>query len=177
MAARLWLSALVLAGLMGAAAAADVAQTDGSSQTTSSRGRTHNCNAFYPDSARRSNQSGDIVVGYDVSADGAITHVVVVTSSGNPVLDLAAVQCVSTQWRSLPAMKNGSPVASHGHRALVQFWPRGVSGTAPPVAPAVAKPAAAPDGSLPIILILSGLGLMGLAGVLARMVTRPGFSA
>jgi TonB family protein len=170
MTTRCWLRALALVACVSACiaepcTARDTAQT--ATRTTPSRavGRTHNCDSFYPEVARRKLESGNVLIGYDVSADGSLVHVAVLKSSGYPELDLAALQCVSTQWRDLPATRDGKPVASPGHRALIQFTLSGL----PPVPSVIASR----DASVPIILILSGLGMMGLAGVLARVVTRP----
>jgi TonB family protein len=176
---RWWWAIVLVASVATAALAGDLAQTGGSQRSWPSRavGDTHNCDGFYPDAARRTNQSGNVMIGYDVSADGSITHVAVLKSSGYPVLDLAALQCVSTQWRNLPAMKNGRPVASPGHRVLVQFALRGTVAPAPTKRVAKTAAAESQDASLPIVLILSGLGAMGLAGFLARIVTRPRVSA
>jgi TonB family protein len=158
------LAAGVSAGVAATAqgGAKDEAQTGVPSRTKPSFavGHTHNCAAFYPEMARRKNESGDVLVGYDVSADGSITHVAVVKSSGFPDLDLAAVTCVSTQWRNLPATKEGVAVASPGHRAIIRFQLEG------PVLPAL------PDGSGAVILILSGLAIIGLGTMLAHFVTR-----
>ena len=38
-------------------------------------GRTHDCASYYPDLSRRLNESGDVLVHYDVGVDGAITNV------------------------------------------------------------------------------------------------------
>jgi TonB family protein len=165
------LAAAIVACVAGSGAARDIAKGGARTKPSRAVGHSHNCTAFYPDNARRKNESGDVLIGYDVSADGSITHVAVLKSSGYPELDLAALQCVSTQWRNLPATRDGTPVASPGHRALIQFTLSGPAATAPPV-PAKPSVATPPDASVPIILILSGLGIMGLAGVLARYVTR-----
>lgn len=84
-------------------------------------GRTHDCNSYYPDLSRRLNESGDVLVHYDVGVDGAITNVGVAKSSGSDRLDQAAVSCVSTRWRNTPAMQGDTPVASPNHQAIVRF--------------------------------------------------------
>jgi TonB family protein len=171
-----WLRALAFATSVAVSvavgAAHDIAQTGGSTRPSRAVGRTHNCDAFYPEVARRKLESGNVLIGYDVSADGSLVHVAVLKSSGYPELDLAASQCVSKQWRDLPATRGGKPVASPGHRALIQFT---LTEPASPASLVVARgrTTAAPDASVPIVLILSGLGIMGLAGILARFVTRP----
>ncbi|HEY0301321.1 MAG TPA: energy transducer TonB, partial [Rhizomicrobium sp.] len=82
-------------------------------------GGTHDCAAYYPDISRMLSESGDVQVGYDVAADGAISNVKVVRSSGFERLDRAAVQCVSRNWRNTPARRNGVPVASPDHPAII----------------------------------------------------------
>ena len=84
-------------------------------------GRTHDCQTFYPDISKRLNESGDVLVHYDVGTDGAITNVGVAKSSGSDRLDQAAVSCVSTRWRNTPAMNGSTPIASPGHQAIVRF--------------------------------------------------------
>lgn len=84
-------------------------------------GRTHDCSGFYPKGAGRLNAQGDVLVRYDVGADGVIRHVVVRKSSGFAVLDAAALNCVRTGWHSEPAMVNGVAVASPGHDAIIRF--------------------------------------------------------
>jgi protein TonB len=84
-------------------------------------GHTHDCATFYPDLSRRLDESGDVLVHYDVGADGSITNVGVSKSSGSDRLDQAAVSCVSTRWRNTPAMNGDTPVASPNHDAIVRF--------------------------------------------------------
>jgi protein TonB len=85
-------------------------------------GRSHDCASFYPDLSKRMNESGDVLVHYDVGIDGAISNVGVAKSSGSDRLDQAAVTCVSTRWRNSPAMNaDNTPVASPGHQAIVRF--------------------------------------------------------
>jgi protein TonB len=84
-------------------------------------GRTHDCQSYYPDLSRRLNESGNVLIHYDVGVDGAITNVGVAKSSGSDRLDQAAVSCVSSKWKDTPAMQGNTPVASPGHQALIQF--------------------------------------------------------
>ena len=84
-------------------------------------GRTHDCATYYPDLSRRLNESGDVLVHYDVGVDGSITNVGVAKSSGSDRLDQAAVSCVSSRWRNTPAMNGDTPVASPNHQAIVRF--------------------------------------------------------
>ncbi|HEY4943586.1 MAG TPA: energy transducer TonB [Rhizomicrobium sp.] len=91
-------------------------------------GRTHNCDGFYPDLARRRNETGDVMVSYDVMADGTVANVKLLKSSGYDDLDIAALDCVSTQWRNTPATLGTVPVASPGHRAIIRFSLHGSPG-------------------------------------------------
>ncbi len=84
-------------------------------------GATHNCADYYPEVSRRRSQSGDVLIRYDVAADGRISNVTVAKSSGFVPLDWAAAQCVSQHWRNTPAMRGGKPVASPGHLAIIRF--------------------------------------------------------
>ena len=84
-------------------------------------GRSHDCATFYPDLSKRLNESGDVLVHYDVGIDGVISNVGVAKSSGSDRLDQAAVTCVSTRWRNSPAMIGNTPVASPGHEAIIRF--------------------------------------------------------
>ncbi len=84
-------------------------------------GRTHDCATYYPDLSRRLNESGDVLVHYDVGVDGSINNVGVAKSSGSDRLDQAAVSCVSSRWRNTPAMNGDTPVASPNHQAIVRF--------------------------------------------------------
>jgi protein TonB len=84
-------------------------------------GRTHDCQSYYPDLSRRLNESGNVLIHYDVGVDGAITNVGVAKSSGSDRLDQAAVSCVSGKWKDTPAMQGNTAVASPGHQALIQF--------------------------------------------------------
>ncbi len=82
---------------------------------------THVCRNDYPEMSRRLNHEGAVLVRYDVGADGSVTRVVVVRSSGDAWLDQAAVTCVSRYWRNIPASRDGKPVASPGHLARIAY--------------------------------------------------------
>ena len=84
-------------------------------------GDTHNCSAFYPEESLKVQETGDVLVRYDVGADGGVSNVRIGTSSGSPRLDEAAILCVSIAWRNTPAMIGKVPVASPGHQAIVRF--------------------------------------------------------
>ncbi|MEI9994268.1 MAG: TonB family protein [Rhizomicrobium sp.] len=105
------------------AAAAAVLAAAQASDVTPSRavGQTHSCAAFYPDASRRIWETGDVLIRYDVAADGKIGNISVVRPSGAERLDQAAVACVDNAWRNTPALQDGKPVASPGHEAIVRF--------------------------------------------------------
>ncbi len=84
-------------------------------------GRTHDCQTYYPELSRKLNETGSVLVRYDVGADGAISNVAVVKSSGSDRLDQAAVSCVSSKWRNTPAMQGDTPIATPNHQAIIQF--------------------------------------------------------
>ncbi|HJW41952.1 MAG TPA: energy transducer TonB [Rhizomicrobium sp.] len=84
-------------------------------------GRTHDCNSYYPPLSAKLNESGNVLIHYDVGVDGSITNVGVSKSSGSDRLDQAAVNCVSSKWRDSPAMQGETPVASPNHQAIIQF--------------------------------------------------------
>lgn len=65
----------------------------------------------YPPSARRMGYEGTVVLTVQVSGAGAVTGVEIGRSSGFASLDQAAKAAVS-QWRFIPARKNGQPVAA-----------------------------------------------------------------
>jgi TonB family protein len=131
---------------------------------------THDCANFYPEAARRDNESGDVQISYDVAADGTISHVVVVKTSGHALLDRAAVVCVSTAWRNTPAERGGVKIASTGHQAIIRFAlteppaPTTASTTeAPTMASAPEEPVTV---SVPEEEESDVLPLLGLAGLL-----------
>ena len=84
-------------------------------------GGTHNCAAYYPSISSGLDESGDVLVQYDVDAGGAISNVQLLKTSGFPRLDQAALACVANVWRNTPAMKDGIPIASPALEALVRF--------------------------------------------------------
>lgn len=65
----------------------------------------------YPESARRRGEQGRVVLRVDVSADGLPVDVSVAEGSGFPSLDAAALGAVR-QWRFVPAISGGTPVAA-----------------------------------------------------------------
>ena len=77
------------------------------------------CNSqYYPPIAVRLNQEGTTTVAVHVGADGSVTGVDIVNSSGHDSLDQAAVKCIQNAWRFKPATEGGSPIASTKSYAL-----------------------------------------------------------
>ena len=165
-------AALVLAVGAAAAETKDEAQHAGDTDIAANGdapsravGRTHNCANYYPDLARRRGQSGDVLVGYDVGADGAVANVRVVKSSGYPELDNAALACVASQWRNTPALRRGAPVATPDHRAIIRF--RLQDGV-----PFRFNPMTLVGAASSMIVIAVGLGIVAFGAVLAWLLER-----
>ena len=64
----------------------------------------------YPSEAQRRGREGSVLVRVTVQADGSVGEIVTITSSGENVLD-EAVKREVRQWRFLPALREGQPVA------------------------------------------------------------------
>lgn len=89
------------------ATAGDTAQTSALSPVASADcHRGH----LYPSIAIRLNHEGVTTLGFTVNADGSVSDVHVVESSGHNELDEAAVT-ETTCWHYKPAVKDGKPVA------------------------------------------------------------------
>ena len=84
-------------------------------------GHTHNCGGYYPFVSERLQESGDVIVRYDVTVDGTAAGVTMVQSSGFDRLDRAAVICVAHHWRNTPALHDGAAVAVTGRMARLRF--------------------------------------------------------
>jgi TonB family protein len=84
-------------------------------------GATHDCRYFYQLNQNLHLASGVVRIGYDIGADGGVSSARILTSSGSAALDQAALACVIDGWWNAPAMKNGVPVASPGHEAIISF--------------------------------------------------------
>lgn len=63
----------------------------------------------YPALARRNRWEGNVLLRLFIDANGAVTKVEVVRSSGHPILDAEAAATVRT-WRGSPATLDGRPV-------------------------------------------------------------------
>ena len=73
-------------------------------------GRPHVCLQNYPAISVRLGEQGTTTLGFTITAEGRVTDVRVVNSSGSDRLDRAAVDCAS-RWRYKAAVESGRPVA------------------------------------------------------------------
>ncbi len=65
---------------------------------------------YYPDSAKRRGEQGQVLLRVNVTANGRAATVSVVRSSGFGRLDQSAVDAVRG-WRFVPATRGGRPIA------------------------------------------------------------------
>jgi TonB family protein len=65
----------------------------------------------YPDIAKQNRWEGTVLLKLSIDAQGRVTDVAVLRSSGHPVLDAEAAAAVRI-WRGEPALQDGQPVAS-----------------------------------------------------------------
>ena len=72
----------------------------------------------YPALARAASHQGTVLLQLVVSPEGAVANATVVTSSGFPELDQAAVAWVMSHWKYKPALQNGLAVASQTQAAV-----------------------------------------------------------
>ena len=68
--------------------------------------------SYYPPAAVRANEQGTATVRAHIGADGSVTAVDLVQSTGYADLDDGAVQCLKIGWHFRPAMQDGKPVPS-----------------------------------------------------------------
>jgi len=71
----------------------------------------HNPSPVYPVLARRRGEEGKVLLKVRVSAQGEALNIAIAKSSGNELLDGAAVEAV-TRWRFVPARRGDEPVES-----------------------------------------------------------------
>jgi periplasmic protein TonB len=69
----------------------------------------HSHELDYPMQARRLGIQGSVVLQVLVDAEGRVTDAKLVTSSGSPILDQAALDGVKTSYRFLPGTVEGKP--------------------------------------------------------------------
>ena len=67
---------------------------------------------YYPTSARRSNEQGEVILRVLVAADGSVKRVEISQSTGFEQLDDSAIETVSHKWRFEPAHRMGAKVES-----------------------------------------------------------------
>jgi protein TonB len=92
--------------------------------TPVSIGRAHACGSnYYPESAQRLQEEGTTTVAFTVQADGSVSNVTVVGSSGHDDLDQAAIPCVE-RWQYKPAVQNNQAVATPWKAAVQWRMPR-----------------------------------------------------
>ncbi len=108
-------------------ASAGTASGDGAAGAAASRGpiARRTPGPEYPRASVRLNEEGTVVVRIDIGADGLVTDVVVLKSSGFARLDEAAVTALR-QWVFEPALEAGRTVArSIEHRVVFHLEDRG----------------------------------------------------
>ncbi len=66
----------------------------------------------YPQSARRRNEQGTVILRVLVGADGLVRSVEVVETSGFDALDESAIEAVRRRWHFVAAHRDGAPVES-----------------------------------------------------------------
>ena len=74
----------------------------------------------YPPAARAAGVEGQVVVRYDITREGRVVNVAVVSAEPSGVFEAAALAAVST-WRFRPAVARGEAVAAHGRLSTVTF--------------------------------------------------------
>jgi len=87
-------------------------------QIIPARGTAGNRSPEYPEEAARLHQTGTVLLRLYIGADGAVTRVQTLRSSGVAALDTAATTALA-RWRFLPAERDGQPV--------VWYWDQPVS--------------------------------------------------
>ena len=63
----------------------------------------------YPVRASRRGEEGTVRLKVQVLPTGSVGEIEVVSTSGSPDLDKAAVECVKQQWKFTPATLDGKP--------------------------------------------------------------------
>jgi protein TonB len=72
----------------------------------------------YPPSSRRAGEAGTVILQVYVLETGRVGDAKVMTSSGFPRLDEAALREVKRSWRLVPGTENGKPVPMWGQFAV-----------------------------------------------------------
>ena len=85
--------------------------------------------APYPESERKSGAEGWVIVNLMIDPEGKPYEMAVGDSTGNPVLEKAALEQVA-KWRFEPATMNGKPIDA-GHKVKLEFRLTGETGMRP----------------------------------------------
>jgi periplasmic protein TonB len=72
----------------------------------------------YPGQSRRQREQGEVRLRVELDESGRVDHVAIVSSSGFPRLDEAAVSAIGS-WHCRPALKDGKPVRAAALQSLV----------------------------------------------------------
>lgn len=75
---------------------------------------------IYPAAARTQRIEGEVVVGYDVTQDGEVRNVVIISAQPPTVFDQAAIETVSS-WRFQPRREAGRAVPAADLRSTLTF--------------------------------------------------------
>lgn len=75
---------------------------------------------IYPAAARAQRIEGEVVVGYDVTQDGGVENVVIISAQPPTVFDQAAIETVGS-WRFQPRRKAGRAMPAPGLRSTLTF--------------------------------------------------------
>lgn len=74
----------------------------------------------YPPESREANVEGSVLVAYDVSEEGEVSNIRVLSSTPTDVFDSAAIDFVRT-WRFQPQKRNGVPEAVENVESRISF--------------------------------------------------------
>ncbi len=74
----------------------------------------------YPPESREAKVEGSVLVQYDVSEEGLVSNIRVVSSSPSDVFDEAAISFVRT-WRFQPQKRSGVPEAVENVQSRISF--------------------------------------------------------
>lgn len=75
---------------------------------------------FYPPWAAQSGVMGNVILAFDVEADGSVSSVRVLESAPPDVFDQTAIAALK-RWRYKPAMRDNHPVRAGDMRVTLQF--------------------------------------------------------